>query len=194
MTGNGLNSVIHEAFKRHANVYEESVNQILPEANRAAEMLVSVIQRNGKILICGNGGSAADAQHFAAEFTCKYKDDRPPLAAIALTVDTSALTAIGNDYGFDDIFSRQVEALGSSGDMLVAFTTSGKSKNILNAIQAAKKKGMKVVAMTGKKGVSLKESVDVAIVVPSEETARIQEIHELLYHAWCEYIDHSLSK
>lgn len=194
MENNGSNSIIADAFRRHAKVHEESMAKILLEAHLATEIFLEVIKNNGKVLICGNGGSAADAQHLAAEWVCKYKDDRRPLAAMALTVDTSALTAIGNDHSFDHVFSRQVEALGNSGDVLVAFTTSGKSRNILNAIQAAKRKGLKTIVLTGGKGEDLKNVADAAIVVPSDETARIQEIHELVYHAWCECIDFHLNK
>ena len=189
MQNSSQNPIIGEAFRRHAKVVEESLAQLLPEIQRAAEMLLGVANAGHKILVCGNGGSAADAQHLAAEWVCRYKDDRPPLAAIALTVDTSALTAIGNDYGFENVFVRQVEALGNEGDVLVVFTTSGKSKNILNAIQVAKKKGLKIIALTGEKGKDLKNVADAAIVVPTEETARIQEIHELIYHIWCELVD-----
>jgi D-sedoheptulose 7-phosphate isomerase len=192
MKDNNINSIIGEAFRRHIKVTEESLALLLSEAQSVADMFLEVIRNNGKILVCGNGGSAADSQHFATEWVCKYKDDRRPLAAIALTVDTSAITAIGNDYGFDYIFSRQIEALGNVGDVLVAITTSGKSKNILEAIQAAKRKGIKVILLTGKSGGDLKNVVDVAIVVPSDETARIQEMHELVYHAWCEYVDSNL--
>jgi len=193
MHRNDPNLIIGEAFRRHLAVAEGALREILPAAQKSAEMLLEVVKNGGRILVCGNGGSAADAQHFAGEWVCRYKDDRRPLAAIALTVDTSALTAIGNDYGFENVFSRQVEALGNAGDVLVAFTTSGKSENILNAIQAAKKKGLKIIALTGKKGEDLKNVADAAVVVPSDETARIQEIHELVYHAWCEAVDLGLS-
>lgn len=186
------NLIIAEAFRRHAKVVEESSAQLLAESQKAAEIFLEVIKNNNKILVCGNGGSAADAQHFAAEWVCKYKDDRRPLGAVALTVNTSTLTAVGNDYGFDNVFSRQIEALGSAGDVLVAFTTSGKSKNILNSIETAKKKNIKIILLTGKHGEDLRNAVDVAIIVPSDETARIQEIHGLICHAWCEFIDFNL--
>ncbi len=192
MQNSSQNPIIGEAFSRHAKIVEESLTQLLPEIQKAAEMLLGVVDAGRKILVCGNGGSAADAQHLAAEWVCRYKDDRPPLAAIALTVDASVLTAIGNDYGFENVFVRQVEALGNDGDVLVVFTTSGKSKNILNAIQAAKKKGLKIIALTGVRGKDLKNVVDATIVVPTEETARIQEIHELIYHIWCEFVDEKL--
>jgi len=191
MHNSSPNLIIGEAFRRHIKVAEESLAALLPEAEKAANMLLEVAKNGGKILVCGNGGSAADAQHFAGEWVCRYKDDRRPLAAIALTVDTSALTAIGNDYGFDNVFSRQVEALGNARDALVAFTTSGKSRNILNAIQAAKKKGLKIIALTGEGGKNF-GGADVLIAVPSSETARVQEMHELIYHIWCEFIDGGL--
>ena len=130
-----------------------------------------------------------DAQHLAAEFTCKYKGDRRPLAAIALNGNSSHMTAVGNDYSFDDVFSRQITALGRDGDVLVAFTTSGGSKNVLKAMDAAREKKMKIIVLTGEKGKHLSARANVVLAVPSEETARIQEMHELIYHAWCEYVD-----
>lgn len=193
MQGDSPKSIIEEAFRRHLAVAEGTLREVLPVAQKAADMLLEVVKKGGKILVCGNGGSAADAQHFAGEWVCRYKDDRKPLAAIALTVDTSALTAIGNDYGFENVFSRQVEALGNAGDAFVAFTTSGKSPNILRAMETAKKRGLKIIVLTGAKGKDLKSIADAAIIVPSEETARIQEVHEIIYHAWCEAIDLGLS-
>lgn len=181
--------IIDGAFDRHSKVAKDSANLIVGSVKEAANVLLSAINNGGKVLVCGNGGSAADAQHFAAEFVCRYKDDRPPLAAIALTVNTSAITAIGNDYGFEHIFARQVEAFGGRGDVLVAITTSGKSPNVLLAIKAAKERGLKTIALTGSSGSVMDKLADIAIVVPSEETARIQEMHELIYHSWCEFID-----
>ncbi len=164
----------------------------MPDVEKAAKIIMQALKRDKKILICGNGGSAADSQHFAAELSGRYKAERRALAGIALTVDTSALTAIGNDYGFEKIFSRQVEALGGIGDVLVAFSTSGKSPNVLSAISAARKNKMRVIALTGEKGVSMRKIADIAIVVPAGETARIQEVHEIVYHAWCEAVDAAL--
>lgn len=184
--------LIRSAFARHKETLEAS-ERIIPDIERAAKILVAALRRRKKVLICGNGGSAADAQHFAAEFTGRYKKERGPLPGIALTVDTSTLTAIGNDYGFEKVFTRQVEALGMKGDVLVAFTTSGSSKNVLAAIAEARRRGMKVIALTGEKGSRLRRITDSAIIVPSTETARIQEVHELVYHAWCEYIDAHLA-
>jgi len=180
---------IKNAFLRHAVVAESSLRHALSDVQGAADILLEVVKNGGKVLACGNGGSAADAQHIAAEWICRYKGERGPLPAAALTVDTSAITAIGNDYGFDKIFSRQIEGLGESGDALVAITTSGKSPNILEAIKAARAKGLKVIGLTGQNGADLKKICDIAVVVPSSETARIQEIHELVIHSWCEYID-----
>lgn len=193
MQNNTLNKTIEESFRRHEKIVEESLAQLLSEIQKTAEVLIGAASSGHKILTCGNGGSAADAQHLAAEWVCRYKNDRRPLAAIALTVDTSALTAISNDYDFENVFSRQVEALGVAEDVLVAFTTSGKSKNILKALQVAKNNGLKTIVLTGEKGGNLKSIADITLVIPSEETARIQEIHELIYHIWCEIIDERLA-
>ena len=177
------------AFSRHMDVVALSMQRLIPDVEKAGRLIQTTLKKGKKLLICGNGGSAADSQHFAAELTGRYKKNRRAYPAIALTTDTSALTAIGNDYGFEYIFSRQVEALGARGDILVAFSTSGKSKNILKAIAAAKKRGLRIITLTGKKGASLKRVSDVCIVVPTDETARIQEVHQILYHAWCEALD-----
>jgi len=187
-------NIIRAAFLRHRDAVARSIEELFPAVEAAASSLAETLKNGGKILACGNGGSAADAQHFAAEFVCRYKDDRAAFPAIALTTDTSALTAIGNDYGFDEIFSRQVSALGRGGDVLVAFTTSGISLNVLAAIRAAKEKKMRVIILTGEGGKKLSEMADVLVAVPSDETARIQEIHELIFHGWCEFVDHSFEE
>jgi D-sedoheptulose 7-phosphate isomerase len=145
-----------------------------------------------KILIAGNGGSAAEAQHFAAELIGRYKKERMALPAIALTTDTSILTAIGNDYGYDTVFDRQVGGLGQAEDIYVVMSTSGNSKNILSSIKIAKEKGLKVVGLLGKDGGQIKNHCDFPIIIPSNDTARIQEIHLMLIHAWCEYIEKDL--
>ncbi|MEK7187949.1 MAG: SIS domain-containing protein [Patescibacteria group bacterium] len=178
------------AHARHTDVAAATLSKCATDIAQAAQLIADAVVGN-RIFACGNGGSAADSQHFVAEFACRYKNDRPPLSAIALTTNTSNLTAIANDYSFDDIFSRQIEALGTSGDVLVAFTTSGKSPNILRAVEAARRKEMEVIFMTGTKGAEAVRAIHpaVAIIVPTEETARIQEMHELIYHAWCEYVD-----
>ena len=161
------------------------MDHILTQADDLAERL----KRGCKILVCGNGGSAADAQHFAAELTGRYLKERRALAGIALTTDTSALTAIGNDYGYDLVFSRQVEALGRPGDVLVGISTSGNSPNVLRAVASAKALGMRTIGMLGRDGGTLKGAVDDALIVPSSVTARIQEIHEMVFHFWCEALD-----
>ena len=161
----------------------------------AVQALVNCITAGGKVLTCGNGGSAADAQHFAAEFVGRFERERPGLAAIALTTDTSILTAIGNDYDFNSIFAKQVQALGAPGDILLAISTSGNSGNVLAAVDAARAKDMTVIALTGRDGGRMREALgetDVHVCVPHERTARIQEVHLLAIHCLCDAIDHTL--
>ncbi|MCR5884362.1 phosphoheptose isomerase [Rhizobacter sp. J219] len=158
----------------------------------AVNAVVGCITAGGKVLACGNGGSASDAQHFAAEFIGRFERERPGLAAIALTTDSSILTAVGNDYSFTDIFSKQVQALGAPGDVLLAITTSGNSANVLAAVEAAHAKEMTVVALTGHGGGKLGElltETDVHICVPHDRTARIQEVHILALHCLCDAVD-----
>jgi D-sedoheptulose 7-phosphate isomerase len=158
-------------------------------------VLVACITSGGKVLACGNGGSASDAQHFAAEFIGRFERERPGLAAIALTTDTSIITAIGNDYSFNAIFSKQVEALGAPGDVLIAISTSGNSANVIAAVQAAHAKEMSIVALTGRGGGKIREMLldtDVHICVPHERTARIQEVHILTLHCLCDAVDNQL--
>jgi D-sedoheptulose 7-phosphate isomerase len=188
-----MDDLIKAAFARHAEAAEATLKGVLPEIVQAGEMIAAAAKSGRRLFACGNGGSAADAQHLTTEWVSRYKNDRDPLPAIALTVDTSALTAIGNDYGFEQLFARQVKALGAAGDVLVAITTSGQSKNVLLALEEARKKNMKTIALTGSRGTNLKTMADVTIVIPTDETARIQEMHELIYHAWCECVDASLS-
>ena len=165
--------------------FELELDRILAQADDMAERL----KRGGRILVCGNGGSAADAQHLAAELSGRYVKERRALAGIALTTDTSALTAIGNDYGFDQIFSRQVEAIGRPGDLLIGISTSGNSPNIIRAVASAKALGMRTLGLLGRDGGQLLNLLDEALVVPSPVTARIQEVHQMVYHFWCEAID-----
>jgi D-sedoheptulose 7-phosphate isomerase len=158
----------------------------------AVSAIVGCITAGGKVLACGNGGSASDAQHFAAEFVGRFERERPGLAAIALTTDTSIITAIGNDYDFDSIYSKQVQALGSPGDVLLAITTSGNSANVLAAVAAARAKDLTVIALTGRKGgkmTGLLTETDVHICVPHDRTARIQEVHILALHCICDAVD-----
>lgn len=156
---------------------------------RAGRLICESIQGGGKLLACGNGGSAADAQHFVAELLGHMSRERPSLPAVTLSVDPSAVTAIGNDYGYEYVFSRQVEGLGRRGDVLLAISTSGKSRNILLAIQAARAKGMKVIALSGAGGDQLLGECDVCVHVPSPSTQRVQELHMAILHAICEHID-----
>lgn len=183
--------VVKDEFIAHLHAFEEA-NLTLPSVIvKIAQILNECLKNGGKILICGNGGSAADAQHFAAELSGRYKKERDGLAAVALTTDTSALTAIGNDYGFEFVFSRQVDALGVSGDVLIGISTSGQSENVLKAFKAAKKKGLVCVGFSGKKGGKMNEICDVNLVVPSSDTPRIQEMHILSIHSVCQLIDNS---
>jgi D-sedoheptulose 7-phosphate isomerase len=161
---------------------------------QGGHLLVETVRAGGKLLFFGNGGSAADAQHLAAEFVGRYEKDRSPLAAIALTTDTSALTAIGNDYGFEQVFARQIRALGRRGDVAIAISTSGRSQNVILGIEAAREAGLATIALTGGDGGKLAPIVDIAIVVPSTTTARIQECHITIGHVLCEYVDRELLK
>jgi D-sedoheptulose 7-phosphate isomerase len=159
---------------------------------RAVDVLATAVSNGHKILICGNGGSAADSQHLAAELVGRFERERPELAAIALTTDTSTLTAVANDYGFDHVFSKQVRALGLPGDVLVAFSTSGNSSSIVEAVRAAQAREMSVLALTGRTGgrvAGLLRDVDVHIAVPNDRTARIQEVHLLSLHCLCDGLD-----
>jgi DnaA initiator-associating protein len=161
----------------------------------AGQLMVKTMLNGGKILTCGNGGSAGDAQHFSSEMLNRYERDRPPLPAIALTTDTPTITAIGNDYDFSQIFSKQVKALGQSGDILFAFSTSGNSKNVIEAMKAALAKDMLIITCTGKDGGEMAGLIgenDVEIRVPSNSTARIQEVHLLVIHSLCDLIDNQL--
>ncbi len=159
------------------------------QIRQAVELCLDALRSGRKILFAGNGGSAADAQHWAGELVSRFYYDRPGLPAIALTTDTSALTAIGNDYGYDYVFARQVEALGQAGDVLFAISTSGRSKNILRAAYAAKSRQMRVIGFTGAKGGDLAAECDVCFRIPSDETPRIQEGHEFLGHLICALIE-----
>jgi D-sedoheptulose 7-phosphate isomerase len=167
-----------------------SCNEVI---EASAELLINTLQQGGKILLCGNGGSAADCQHIAAEFVVRYEKKRRALAAIALTTDSSILTAHANDFDFDTVFSRQVEALGNEKDCLVAISTSGNSSNVLKAVVAARSKGMTVLVLTGKNGGALREHATLTVCVPSTVTARIQEAHILIGHYWCGVVEERLS-
>jgi len=187
-----LISRISQQFSDSAHTKLEAIEMLAAPIAGAVEIMVGSLVGNGKILACGNGGSAADAQHFAAELVGRFEMERQGLAAIALTTDTSIMTAVANDYGFKAIFERQVRALGQPGDILLAISTSGNSPNVIEAIQAAQDNDLRVVALTGKGGGQIGEMLrdaDIHICVPSDRTARIQEVHLLTLHCLCDGID-----
>jgi len=183
---------ISENFSESAHLKLQSMDALARPIAAAAERMVQCLKNDGKIMSCGNGGSAADSQHFAAELINRFERERPALAAIALTTDTSTLTSIANDYHFDQVFSKQVRALGHAGDVLLAISTSGNSRNVLEAVQAAHACQMGVVALTGRAGGKMTEMLrpsDIHICVPAQSTARIQEVHLLTLHCLCDAID-----
>lgn len=187
-----LEQRIQQQFFDSADLKYAAAEVLAKPIADAVSALVGSITAGGKVLACGNGGSAADAQHFAAEFVGRFERERPGLAAISLTTDSSILTAIGNDYDFNSIFSKQVQALGAPGDVLLAISTSGNSGNVIAAIEAAHAKEMVVIALTGHKGGRIREllmETDVLICVPHERTARIQEVHLLTLHCLCDAVD-----
>ena len=161
---------------------------------KIADLISMALKSENKILLCGNGGSAADSQHIAAEFVGRFKKERRALPAIALTTDTSALTSIANDYGYDMVFSRQVEALGDTGDILIAISTSGNSKNVLRAVEAAKKKGIVTIGFSGRDGGELKKIADYCFLAHTKETSHVQEVHSTALHAICEVVDSHFEK
>jgi D-sedoheptulose 7-phosphate isomerase len=168
--------------------------KLLAVARRTTEIIVAALNAGNKLLIIGNGGSAADAQHIAAEMVGRYKQDRPAYAAIALTTDTSALTAIGNDYGFEQVFARQLAGLGREGDVLLALSTSGRSPNILAALRAARERGLATIGFTGSKGEALGALCDHLLVAPSDDTAVIQQIHLAVAHGICDEVEQALMR
>ncbi len=187
------NEIVSKSFKDSIKTKEK----FLTKKNSAiivqsAEAIVEAFKAGGKLLIAGNGGSAADAQHLAAEFVNRFEIERPPLPALALTTDSSNITSIGNDYSFDQIFSKQVRALGGKNDVFLAISTSGNSANITKAVEVAKSIGIKVIALTGKGGGELAKKADILINVDAKVTARIQEVHITVCHILCELVDHML--
>ena len=179
-------------FSDSAHLKLQAMDVLAAPIASAAERMVQCLMRDGKILSCGNGGSAADSQHFAAEMLNRFEMERPGLAALALTTDTSTLTSIANDYNYDQVFSKQVLALGQANDVLLAISTSGNSRNMLEAVRAAHERQMVVVALTGKSGGQMADLLgteDIHICVPANSTARIQEVHLLTLHCLCDAID-----
>lgn len=183
---------IRQLFHDSIDTKLAALDTLPPDIARAGEIIVTSLQNKGKILICGNGGSAADAQHFASELLNRFERERVSLPAIALTTDSSTLTSIANDYSYEEIFSKQIKGLGCEGDILIAISTSGKSPNILSAIYAAHSKGMKAIVLTGKDGgdvMKILRAEDIELRVPGQSTARIQEVHLLIIHCLCDLID-----
>ena len=180
---------IKKEFELHLQTIQDVQNNMETKLESAAKLVVETLKNGNKILIFGNGGSAADAQHFAAELTGRYKTERRGLPVIALTTDTSALTAIGNDYGYDRVFDRQVESLAAKGDLLIGISTSGNSKNVLNAFELGKEIGCNIIGMSGRDGGAMNEASNINLVIPSNDTPRIQEMHILFIHTLCQIID-----
>ena len=187
-----------DVVRDHLNALSELVGVVTEsmsgDIEEMAEKTVGVLRQGGRIFFCGNGGSAADAQHLAAEYVVRFQRERAPLPALALTTDTSVLTAGGNDYGFDTIFARQVEALARSGDLLFLHSTSGESENLLRAAEVARDLGVRTVALLAKGGGRLKDAVDRALVVPTTSTARAQELHLAIGHIVCDLVDRAFAE
>ncbi len=179
------------ALAEHHAVFD-ALGALAGNIESVGEVLAETLRCGGKLMLCGNGGSAADSQHIAAELTGRFIKDRAPLAGLALSTDSSALTCIGNDYGFDFVFERQVRGLGRPGDCLIGLSTSGNSRNVMLAVEAAKGLGIKTVGLLGRDGGALRGAVDHAVVVPSATTARIQEAHIFIGHLWCTLIEQRL--
>ncbi len=190
--GSDRSERVRRSLRESISVKTELLENSAEEIARAAETLIRCFQGGGKVLTLGNGGSASDAQHLAAEWVGRFRNDRAALPAIALTANTSDLTAIGNDYGFEKVFSRLVEAHGRKGDVALVLSTSGNSPNVLEAVAAAKERGIETVALSGRGGGKLAAAADISIVVPSEDTARIQESHIAIGHIFCELIEEAL--
>ena len=182
---------ILKEMEAHRQVHEMVLSGMKEEIEAAGALIVSTLNAGNKVLLFGNGGSAGDAQHIAAELTGRYKTERRGLPAIALTTDTSALTAIGNDYGYDRVFDRQVEALGQPGDLLIGISTSGNSRNVLRALAFGKDNGMNTLGLSGKGGGDMRPLCDINLIIPSDDTARIQEMHILIGHILCGIVDSS---
>ena len=184
-----IKTMIQTEFKAHEKTIKVVTEKLIPDVEKASRIAIETLKNGNKILLCGNGGSAADAQHIAAELTGRYKSERRGLPGIALTTDTSALTAIANDYGYERIFDRQVEALANRGDLLIAISTSGNSPNILSALKTARELGCHTIGLSGRDGGLMNDACDLNIVIPSDDTPRIQEMHILVGHTICQAID-----
>jgi len=187
-----LDRMARAALRESGQSMRRLENSCAAAVAAAAEAAITCLQNGGSLYFCGNGGSAADAQHLACELAGRFFFDRPALPAVALTTNTSSLTAIGNDYGYDRVFSRQLEGMGTPGDILVAITTSGGSRSVTRAVQSAKRLGMTVIGMTGAKGAAFAASCDFALITPSVSTPRIQEGHIAMGHALCELVERAM--
>lgn len=187
-----MKDIIDEILKESVKVKEQFVKECSEDFIKLAEKIVSAFTNDRKLMLCGNGGSAADAQRIAGEFINRLEMERPPLPAISLAADTSVITCIGNDYSFNDIFTKQVKALGLEGDVLLAISTSGNSQNVISAAETARDMGIYVAGLTGAKGGKLKDVSDLCLMVPSDRTTRIQESHIVAGHIVCKLVDHIL--
>lgn len=192
MTSTALDQLFQRGFERSLEAKRATLAALLPAMTVAGEALIACYRGGGKAMLCGNGGSAADAQHLAAEFVGRFLTERRPLPALALHANSSALTAIGNDYGYDQTFARQVEAFARPGDVVVGLTTSGNSGNVVEAFRRAHALGLRTIALTGRSGGKLREHADYLLNVPSDETPRIQECHILMGHCLCEAVEQAL--
>ena len=188
-----MKNTVEQIFLESIAVKQETLKKNLTAIISAAELIISALKSGHKLFFCGNGGSAADSQHIAAEFVGRFQKERKAWPAIALTTDSSALTALGNDYTFDIVFSRPLQALGQKGDVLIAISTSGNSKNVLEAVRQAKLMGISTIAVTGAKGGQLAGLCDIAIIAASSKTARIQESHLVIFHSICELVENTLA-
>jgi len=184
-----MKSIIENEFDEHTKVINSAINLVIDDIENAAKICIECLKNGNKILIIGNGGSAADAQHIAAEITGRYKTNRKGLAALALTTDSSALTAIANDFGFDKVFERQVQALAVPGDTLIGISTSGKSSNVINALKLANNLDCRTIGFSGNNGGNFNSICDVNLIANSKDTPRIQELHTLIGHIICHLID-----
>jgi len=191
---NDVKKLFEEAIEVHISKVAELQKSGIEKITTAAQLIIKVLKQNGTVFICGNGGSAADAQHIAGELVGRFKRERKALAAVALSTDTSILTSVANDYAFEDVFARQVEALVKKGDILWAFSTSGTSANVIAAAKSAKKKGAAVLAFTGKSNSILEQIADICFCANDKSTARSQEIHQLAYHIICDIVERNFCK